>query len=346
LKHLKFLLLPFAFLYRLVTDFRNHLYNIGSRKSAVFDLPLINVGNLTVGGTGKTPHIEYLIRLLKNTYKLATLSRGYGRKSKGFLLADSNSTARTIGDEPMQFFEKFGNEITVAVCEERAVGIPWILAERVDTQVVLLDDAFQHRAVTPSLNLLLTDYNRLFYQDYLLPAGRLRESANGAKRAHAVLVSKCPDNLTPATRAVIIDEIEKYISPQTPVFFTGIEYGEPVFVSAIKPEEKATKVLLVSGIATPEVLRQYASENFDLRGHLIFKDHHTYSEKDLKDIIETFEGCKADFVLTTEKDMTKLRPTNLSQKLPLAFLPIEIYFLTEEETFQQLIARHLEGWFK
>ena len=203
------LLYPFTLLYGTITDFRNHLYNMGQRPSIQFDTNVINVGNLTVGGTGKTPHVEYLIRLLHSQYKVATLSRGYGRKTKGFILANDEATAESIGDEPLQFYKKFKNECVVSVGEERALAIPHILTEHPETQVVLLDDAYQHRAVTPSFNILLTDYNRLFYQDYPFPSGRLRERRKGAKRANAVIVTKCPDDLSSSAQQAIEQQIRK-----------------------------------------------------------------------------------------------------------------------------------------
>ena len=189
---LRILLFPFSWLYYLITQIRNRLYDRGLKPSVKFELPVICVGNLTVGGTGKTPMIEHLIRLLQNRFKVATLSRGYGRATKGIRIAGPSENASTIGDEPFQFYTKFGKRITVAVGEERALAIPTILQECSDTQIILLDDGFQHRKVSPGFSILLTDYHRPFYNDFLLPSGRLRESRWGAERADVIVVTKCP----------------------------------------------------------------------------------------------------------------------------------------------------------
>jgi tetraacyldisaccharide 4'-kinase len=195
---LRILLLPVAWLYEGITRLRNWLYDKGYKKSTSFPLPVISVGNLTVGGTGKTPHVEYLVRLLKDQRQLVTLSRGYGRQTKGFLIADEQANAATIGDEPMQFYQKFGHQIKVAVGEKRVPAIEQILRLYPKTEIILLDDAFQHRAVRPCFSILLSDYHRPFYTDFVLPAGRLRESRKGAGRADAVIFSKCPQNLSAA----------------------------------------------------------------------------------------------------------------------------------------------------
>ena len=192
---LKFLLYPFSLLYGLITDFRNVLFDKGFKSQTGFDIPIINVGNLTVGGTGKSPQIEYLIRLLADTYQVASLSRGYGRKTKGYILADEHANAEQIGDEPMQFFQKFGSKISVVVSEKRVEGVQQLLQEKPTTELILLDDAYQHRYITPSFNILLMDYHRPFYEDLTFPAGRLRERRRGANRADCIVVSKCPENL-------------------------------------------------------------------------------------------------------------------------------------------------------
>ncbi len=344
------LLYPFTWIYRLLTDFRNHLYNIEYRKSFAFEVPVINVGNLTVGGTGKTPHIEYLIRLCKEKYPLATLSRGYGRRSKGFLLADAQSNATMIGDEPMQFYKKYGSEITVAVGEERAFAIPQILFERPNTQLILLDDAFQHRRVRPYLNILLCDYHRPFYQDHPFPAGRLRESRRGAKRADIVIVSKCPDDLSEKARAEIKQEILAYAQPGTPIFFSGIRYGAPVPFAqqqTSRAVHSLQSVILFSGIARPEPLEAYVQENFQLLKHFRFPDHYPYREADIEKILQygISQDTHHQAFLSTEKDYVKLlspefRP--IWQGKPFYYLPIEIYFLEEEEKFKTMIQKAID----
>ncbi|MEL7146090.1 MAG: tetraacyldisaccharide 4'-kinase, partial [Bacteroidota bacterium] len=223
MKIFKWLLFPFAVLYDLITRLRNHLYNIEYYKSFEFQTNVISVGNLTVGGTGKTPMIEYLIRLLRDQYGLATLSRGYGRKTRGFLQGDFDQTkVHDIGDEPFQYLLKFHDKVGIFVGEERAWAIPGILMERPGTEVILLDDAYQHRTVLPSLSILMTRYDRLFSADFLMPMGRLREARKGASRADAVVVSKCPFNFD---EKAIIEDIRKYIAPSIPVFFTSVAYG-------------------------------------------------------------------------------------------------------------------------
>jgi len=340
---LKFLLLPFSILYAFIMRVRNYLYDTGRRGSIQFDANIIAVGNLTVGGTGKTPHIEYLIRLLKQQYKVATLSRGYGRKTKGFIIADERSSALTIGDEPYQYQLKYGNEITVAVGEERALAIPSILLEKPETQVVLLDDAYQHRAVRPLMNILLSDYNRPFYNDFVLPAGRLRESRNGAKRADAVIVSKCPDSLSEKEENEIREKILPYIKNDTPVFFTGIKYSAPqaVFDSELKWQGK--KVVLFTGLAYAAPLVDYIQMTFGLEEQISFPDHYSYKKEDVRRIIKRFEQLNRNddhILMTTEKDMVKFQDSVMKNELrgkPFFYIPIEIYFLKEKEKFDQLV---------
>lgn len=350
---LQIFLYPFTLIYQGITDFRNHLYQIGSKKSFSFEVFVINVGNLTVGGTGKTPHVEYLIRMLKDQYPLATLSRGYGRKSKGFILADDSANASLIGDEPMQFYHKFSAEVGIAVGEERAFAIPHILFERPKTKVILLDDAFQHRAVTPTCNILLTDYERLFYQDFPFPSGRLRESRYGARRADIVIVSKCPENLSHDQKEGIRDQIYQYTKTNTPIFFTGIRYAplQPAIFGKIpsdQPITRETSVVLFSGIARHRGLEKYVKEQFREVTHLKFADHHHYQQKDLEKIIRVWQ--QADYaskiILTTEKDYVKLIPKSaLFSQIPLYYLPIEIYFQGEEDLFNSLIINGITDFY-
>lgn len=338
------LLYPFTLLYGLITDFRNHLYNIGQRPAIKFDTNVINVGNLTVGGTGKTPHVEYLIRLLGKQHKVATLSRGYGRSTKGFILADEQATATTIGDEPMQFYKKYGTQTVVSVGEERALAIPYILTEHPETQVILLDDAYQHRAVTPSFNILLTDYHRLFYQDHPFPSGRLRERRRGAKRADVVIVTKCPDDLATATQEEIETQIKKYTAPNTPIFFTGIRYQtpQPVFASPALNAQAPQKVVLVSGIAQGDLLEQYVKQHFSLAQHIRFRDHKNYTKADAERVKKALESVNGNdiILLTTEKDFVKLGAAEFKPILgdvPFYYIPIEVYFLNHQSAFDQLV---------
>ncbi|HEX8547877.1 MAG TPA: tetraacyldisaccharide 4'-kinase, partial [Cytophagaceae bacterium] len=244
-----YLLYPFSFLYKTVTSIRNHLYDIGHFRSFSFQIKTISVGNLTVGGTGKTPHIEYIINLLKADRNICTLSRGYGRKTTGIVFGDNNSTATSIGDEPMQYLLKYSPQTSVVVGEERALAIPTIIHELPKTDLILLDDAFQHRPVKPGLNILLCDFNKPFYSDHLMPTGRLRESRSGAKRADVVLVSKCPDSLSDNEMRVIKSKILPYIQKDVDIFFTGVTYKEPVPI--FRQHKISNHAIAISGIANP-----------------------------------------------------------------------------------------------
>ena len=286
----------------------------------------INVGNLSVGGTGKTPMVEYLIRLLKPRYSIATLSRGYKRKSEGFIIADSNSTANDIGDEPFQFHSKF-KEVTVAVGENRALAIPRILMEHPETQVILLDDAYQHRSVSPDFNVLLTQFNTPFYQDFVLPSGYLRESRSGVKRADAIIITKCPSSLSANEKEEICTQVERYSASNTPVFFTYIEYGMP---TAFKVGYKFTgKVILFAGLANMEHITEYITNSFELVKVVPFKDHHNYTQKEINLLVNDAKQSKAQLI-TTEKDIAKIRSNNLFDKIEnveLFYLPISVQFL-------------------
>lgn len=344
---LRVLLFPFSILYDLITRVRNYLYDTGRRGSVQFEANVIAIGNLTVGGTGKTPHVEYLIRLLKDRYKVATLSRGYGRKTKGFRLADESSSAKTLGDEPYQYFRKFGKEIVVAVGEERALAVPSILLEHPEVKVILLDDAYQHRSVRPLLNILLSDYNRPFYEDYLLPSGRLRESRKGANRADAVIVTKCPDLISFTEKENIQNHLSKYIHKEVPVFFTGIKYGTPVKVFTGEASWQGKKIVLFTGLANAKPLVEYLKTNYALAEHLSFSDHHDYKEADIEVILATFNSLNKNqdhILMTTEKDMVKFFELPLKNKLervPFFYIPIEIYFLEGKEKFDSLV--HKKG---
>lgn len=343
---LKILLFPFTLLYSSITSIRNFLFDKNIFKSVKFDLPVINVGNLTVGGTGKTPHVEYLIRLLKNEHKIATLSRGYGRKTKGFILANEKVSPEKIGDEPFQFYQKFKNDIQVSVGERRAEAVPYILIEKPEIKVILLDDAFQHRHIRPSLNILLTDYNRLFFKDLAFPAGRLRESKMGVKRADIVIVSKCPSDLAKQDKDSITKKIKKYTQAQSPIFFSSIRYAEilPFYETSFTFSKKDTEVLLITGIAQTQNLEDYIQSEFKTFKHLRFPDHYHYTLRDIEKIKKTFEDLenKQKILLCTEKDFVKLQAfkTELQQS-PIFYLPIEIYFLENQDFFDNLLKSHV-----
>ncbi|MFD2999105.1 tetraacyldisaccharide 4'-kinase [Pontibacter toksunensis] len=344
MKYLKLLLLPFSLLYGGVTVTRNILYDKGKLPSTRFGLPVISVGNLTVGGTGKTPHVEYLLRLLQS-YKVATLSRGYKRQSKGFLLADATSTAALLGDEPYQYHRDFPS-VAVAVSEDRVEGIQQLQQQVPRVEVVVLDDAMQHRPVQPSLNILLTDFNRPFYKDFVLPAGLLREPRQGAARADAVVVSKCPGKLGAAQQSKIRKEIEKYAAPDTPIFFSTFVYGAPVGIGlSVAPTQK---VLLLTGIANANPL----VENLVAAGHTVVKhvgysDHHAYSEQDLQKLKQLLQKPELSgaTVITTRKDAVKLAGPGLealTKQLPVFYLPVVVKLLHAQEEFDQLVLRHVQ----
>ena len=328
---LRYLLFPFSILYGWITSIRNFLFDKDILKSYSFDIPIIAVGNLSVGGTGKTPQIEYLIRLLSDHYKIAVLSRGYKRKSKGFILADKNSTAEILGDEPFQMHQKFP-EITVAVDADRRNGITKILSLPNKPDVILLDDAFQHRKVKASFYILLSAYTDLYTNDYILPTGNLRESRNGAKRADVIVITKCPKDLSIAKQEAIIKEI----GIKVPVYFSSIEYDEFVYhehekmeVSEIKQLDK----LLLAGIAKPTPFFEYVQNSNDEK--LIYPDHHNFTANDIKEIKEKSVN---KIIITTEKDYVRLKNENLNN---LYYLPIKTTLLLNNDIFDNFILKQV-----
>lgn len=315
-------------LYGTIIRIRNYLYDKRLFSSYQSDVFSINIGNLTVGGTGKTPHIEYLVRLLADTSQVAILSRGYGRKTRGFGQATASSIATEIGDEPLQIYQKFGGQIPVFVCEKRAIGLQKIQSEHPQTQVILLDDAFQHRAVSLHLNILLTDYGRLFYHDFLLPVGLLREPRIGAHRADAVVVSKCPPDITPPTRQAICQKIQHYTKANIPIFFSTFAYGRPRPYGA-GPLPPPTSFWLLSGIAQPRLFESAAKQYFTVLGHSVFADHHEFKITDLQ---RTVAEANQATILTTEKDFVKIKPLLAGQSAIMQafyYWPIEVVFLSE-----------------
>ncbi len=343
MKLLKFFLFPFAFIYQAITQIRNLLYDYQIFKSKITKAFIVSIGNLTVGGTGKTPHVEYVIEVLLEKFdnqSLATLSRGYGRETKGIIIANQQKliSAQTIGDEPMQIFNKFGKKITVCVGENRVEAVEALLAYQPRIQVVILDDAYQHRAIHRNINILLTDYYQSFYQDFLLPMGRLRESRRGAKRADAVIVTKCPNNITPAEKASISAQIKKYIRPQTPIFFSTFIYQPPVplfeSTNSLSELKEGSKLILLTGIARTAALQTYLATKYEVIKHFEFADHFSYTKTHLKEIINCYliESQKYPcYILTTEKDGAKLLSfQEMLQTYPIFYLPIQVQFLQEE----------------
>ena len=333
LKSFRFVLFPFSVLYGFIIWLRNKSYDKNIFHSVSFNFPIICVGNLAVGGTGKTPLVEYLVRLLKDEYKVATMSRGYKRKTKGFAIANESTTALDIGDEPMQFYKKFP-DITVSVAEERLVSIPQLLHDRPDTRIIILDDAFQHRQVKAGLNILLTEYRDLFTRDFILPAGNLRDMKSSYKRADIIIVTKCKSHLTEEEKNKIIGEIKPLAHQK--IFFTKIEYGSPyhLFTKQEKFLSPETNILLVCGIANPkpikEILNTYAT-TYDM---MRFRDHHIFSMDDLKEIKNQFEKIETQnkIILTTEKDGVRLvKFENELNDLPVYVFPIRHKILFGEE---------------
>lgn len=347
-------LLPFSWFYGFGVGFRNMLFEMGILKSRSYTVPVISVGNITVGGTGKTPHVEYLIRLLKDKVNVAVLSRGYKRKSHGFVLADAETPMKMIGDEPYQMKQKFP-DITVAVDSKRTRGIDHLIGGEAgkDIDVVLLDDAFQHRYVKPGINILLVDYHRLIIYDELLPAGRLREPVKSKDRADIVIITKCPWNLKPMEFRVITKAMKLY--PYQQLFFSTHEYEMPI---AVFPEEqgklgasetldslaslKDKNVLLLTGIGSPEQMKHDMEQMTDHVTPLTFSDHHDFKQKDIVAINEAFAAIpEPKVIITTEKDATRLavlEELSSEVKQHLYKLPIYIQIMQDqEELFNQAV---------
>ena len=327
------LLFPVALIYWLVTFIRNFLYDIGVFKSESFDIPIIAVGNLSVGGTGKSPQIEYLIRLLSDKYQVATLSRGYKRSTTGFVLADFNTNAKTLGDEPFQFYSKYPKTI-VAVDENRVEGIEILLDLDKKPNVILLDDAFQHRKVKAGLYILLTAYDDLFCDDFILPFGNLREPSFGKNRADMIIVTKCPNDIDELAEQKVKDKLKVSQS----VYFTTIAYDNYVYNelgkisgNELKKEEK----IVVAGIAKPKPFFDFFEAKYDER--MVFSDHHNFEEKDIVSILNKAQNNK---IITTEKDYVRLK--GLLPKEQLYYLPIQSQFLNSENDFDKKILDYVE----
>jgi len=327
---LRTILFPFALVYGLITTLRNRLYDWGIFRSYAFEVPVIVVGNLSVGGTGKTPMVEYLVRLLSANNKVAILSRGYRRKSKGFVLADAASTVTDLGDEPFQYHTKFP-EVTVAVDADRVNGIRRLLGLGAKPDVIVLDDAYQHRRVKPGFSILLTTYNEPYCNDYLLPTGNLREGRSGARRADIVVVTKCPPGLDDAARAELRKRLQ--LEPRQSLFFTSIAYDTEVRSAAgslLTENVRRMPKLLVAGIAKPEPFFAFLRSEADTT--LVFPDHHDFSAADIASIREKAAGRP---IVTTEKDYVRLK-----DKLdagPLYYLPMQSVFLEDGDQFDELV---------
>jgi tetraacyldisaccharide 4'-kinase len=309
-------------------------------KSKEFEVPVISIGNITVGGTGKTPHVEYLIGLLRDNFKVAALSRGYKRKSRGFQWVESETHVSQSGDEPLQIKKKFP-EISVSVCEDRVKGVDTLLRDEDENtpDVILLDDAFQHRKITAGINILLIDYNRQIKEDLLLPAGRLRESASQIRRANIIIFTKCPGEITPIMRRILQKEVK--LKPYQELFFTTFEYDkiQPVFsgkeLSKDFYEDHSFAILIVTGIAFPRLIPEYLKQFSGETEILSYSDHHNYSDEDVRTISQKFHSLKKEkkIIITTEKDAVRFQGMDgleESFKNALYFLPVKVKFLDNE----------------
>jgi tetraacyldisaccharide 4'-kinase len=357
MKLLRILAYPFALIYGLITALRNKLFDIGILPVKEFrNVRLIGVGNLAAGGTGKTPHVEYIVRLLKSHYRIATLSRGYGRKTSGFLVADTTMTTAQIGDEPKQFRNRFEKDVIVAVDGDRVRGTEKIMEQFPETELIVLDDVFQHRRIKPGLQIMLTDYANLYYEDQVLPTGYLREFRSGSKRADIIVVTKTPDMFSPLERKRIMKEMRAEAYQK--IFFSTIRYGNLVPLFAVSEghemcREKCFKegysVVLMTGIANAHSLEYYLKDKVQELIAYKFRDHHEFSASDLLGLQELFSKIKSErkIILTTEKDAMRLDKPELKEllsKLPIYYVPIEIGFHDkDEEEFNKQITDYVRS---
>ena len=333
LKSFRILLLPFSLVYALVIWIRNLLYNKGFFKSTSFNIPIICVGNISVGGTGKSPMVEFLVERLKNKFNVATLSRGYKRKTRGYALAGKETTAIDIGDEPMLFHKKFP-EVPVAVGEKRVEAIPQLLHDKPDTQVIILDDAFQHRSIKAGFNIILTDKENLYTRDFFLPTGDLRDLPSSAKRAEVIIVTKCQPDMGEDERREIIMEIDP--AEEQNLFFTTISYNIPYHISSNQEYHlmEETEVLLITGIANPAPLKKLLEERTGSYYMMHYPDHHIFTIDDWKDIRKRFDSIDSPnkIILTTEKDAMRFMKFGKEMNgMPFYVIPIKIRFLFNQE---------------
>lgn len=336
MQSIRLLLLPLSWMYGAITFLRNKFYDWGIFKTVEFSESIISVGNLSAGGTGKTPMIEYLIELFQDHYKIATLSRGYKRKTRGFYLATSSSTAADIGDEPLQFKQKYAS-LLIAVDANRKRGIEQLKALSNDLQLILLDDAFQHRKVRAGLSIVLSDYSNLYYTDRVLPAGNLREFASGIKRADIIIVTKTPPLISPIEKRIILKKI--HLLDYQRVYFSFIRYGDPIAINKehkLPDDVSKTAVLLLCGIANPTDLQKHLTPLVHELKLIQYADHHDYTVQDMLEISAEFEKLPAaqKLIITTEKDYMRLQKSELDEwvkKLPLFYIPIKTDFNEKEK---------------
>ena len=329
------------------------MYNIGIIPSEEFHLPVICVGNITVGGTGKTPHTEYLVRLLRKNFKVAILSRGYKRKTRDFRIVSSSSLVSEVGDEPLQIFRKFP-DILVTVDRNRVRGVWKLLEAQPETEVIILDDGFQHRRITPGFSILLSDYERLIIRDYMMPYGNLRENIGNMRRADIILITKSPENISPINRRIIVKEVNK--APYQHLYFTSLTYKTPQPVFDTKDPEKTLSdpvqydgcgIVLITGIANAQMLKEYLQKIAGEIIHLSFPDHYNFRERDISRIFKAYQDLKSPvkYVFTTEKDAVRLCEfTNVAEPVrsALFYIPVGIYFLNEDkDEFDNIIVDYV-----
>jgi tetraacyldisaccharide 4'-kinase len=347
-------LYPLSLIYGAVTGIRNFLYNTNVLRSVEFHLPVICVGNITVGGTGKTPHTEYIAGLLRNHFKVATLSRGYKRKTRDFRIATLSSPVSEIGDEPLQILHKFP-DVMVAVDRDRVHGVKRILKENPDTEIIILDDGYQHRRIEPGFSILLSDFNRLMVRDHMLPYGNLRESKVNMRRADIILITKSPENISPIQRRLIVKEVDK--APYQKLYFTSLMYKDPlpVFDTKNKQENRSKisfssecGIVLITGIANPLQLKHYIQKKCGKIVHLSFPDHYNFKEKDILHILSAYNDLKSPikYLITTEKDAVRLREfINIAEPIRSVFyyIPVEVCFLNnDKDEFDNLIVDYVK----
>ncbi len=349
----RILLYPVSVIYGLITSLRNFLYNTGILPAVEFRIPVICVGNITVGGTGKTPHTEYLSDLLRKQFRVAVLSRGYKRKSKGFRIVTPDSLVTDAGDEPLQISRKYP-DIFVAVDRNRVNGVRKILETQPETEVIILDDGFQHRQITPGFSILLSDFERLIMRDHMLPYGNLRENISNMRRADIILVTKAPADINPIQRRLIVKEINK--APYQNLYFTSVKYNTP---SPLFPKAETSNtnpdlaklygagIVLVTGIANPVPLKEQINSTAGEVIHLRYPDHYNFRERDLDSIYEAFDRLKSPvrYVITTEKDSVRLKEfSNIAEpvKSAMFYIPVGIYFLNDDSNeFDNLIIEYV-----
>ena len=336
---------PIAVMYDGVTRLRNLSYDRGWAKVHEPPRPVISVGNLSVGGTGKTPMVEYLIERLSSVYELGILSRGYHRESSGYRLAGEQSNALTLGDEMYQMYRKYGHRAAFAVGEKRPEAAQHLTLDRPGVELIILDDAFQHRRIGRTVDLMLTTYDRPFFKDWIMPHGWLREARKGARRANAILVTKCPADLSDEKMAEYAAEVHQYTNEKIPVYFCGIRYGAPKAARHKMKWVDENRVVLFSGLASSSVMESYVQEAFQMEEHIRYPDHYRYRPRDVERLIDKTRDLGANGVLlTSEKDIVKWEAKSLKMLwdgVPLFYLPIETYFLTRGAEFDQWLLESL-----